>query len=105
MNINAQAIKKFRTQRNWTQQVLAEACDVSLRTIQRVERYGNASQETVMALAAVFEISQDEILVPETPLVEISNEKAHGPSIRTIQFAATFLSGIAIGAIIMTIFN
>lgn len=68
MDVNAKKIKTLRTQKGWTQQHLADACAISLRTVQRVERYGNASQETVLSLAAVFEISQLDIVVPEEPI-------------------------------------
>lgn len=71
MDINAVLIKERRNENNWTQQHLADACGVSLRTIQRVERYGNASNETVGALASVFEIKASEIIVPETPVETI----------------------------------
>lgn len=56
MLIDQTRVIEARKQRNWTQQHLADACSVSLRTIQRVERDGQASNETVQALNAVFEI-------------------------------------------------
>ncbi|WP_286233495.1 helix-turn-helix domain-containing protein [Thalassotalea sediminis] len=62
MDINAERIKQLRTSKAWTQQHLADACGVSLRTIQRVERYGNSSKDTLMALAAVFEQEQATLL-------------------------------------------
>ncbi|MCJ8268490.1 MAG: XRE family transcriptional regulator, partial [Psychrosphaera sp.] len=40
---------------------------VSLHTIQRVERYGTASGETLMSLAAVFEIEQKSLVVEVQP--------------------------------------
>ncbi|NVK25272.1 MAG: helix-turn-helix transcriptional regulator [Gammaproteobacteria bacterium] len=69
MEINALLIKEQRTQKNWTQQHLADVCDLSLRTIQRVERYGTASNETVSALASVFELDIEQIILPT---VEVS---------------------------------
>lgn len=65
MDINAVLVKDNRVKNNWTQQHLADVCGLSLRTIQRVERYGNASNETVSALASVFNIEASEILIPE----------------------------------------
>lgn len=70
MDINAKKIKQLRTDRAWTQQHLADACGISLRTIQRVERYGNSSKETLMALAAVFE-QEHAALVDQTNQVEV----------------------------------
>jgi len=62
MEVNSQQIKNLRTERAYTQQHLADACAVSLRTIQRVERYGVASSETVMSLSAVFGVTSDTLL-------------------------------------------
>ena len=61
MEIRPDIVKRLRHQKSWTQQHLADACDVSLRTIQRVEKVGNASNETIMSLCAVFEIDADEL--------------------------------------------
>ena len=58
MEIDALQVKTLRQQHQWTQQQLAELCGVSLRTIQRIEKEGNAATETVRSLCAVFEIPQ-----------------------------------------------
>lgn len=63
MEINNQKIKQLRSDRNWTQQHLADACDISLRTVQRIEKFGNASTESVMSLCAVFEITKQDICI------------------------------------------
>ena len=61
-------VRKLRLQRGWSQDQLAELADVSVRTIQRVERGQKPSLETSKALAAVFEvdlstfISEDELV-------------------------------------------
>lgn len=62
MQLNPNTIKSLRGQLDWTQQQLADACDVSLRTIQRVEKEGAASKETTMALCAVLEVRQGELI-------------------------------------------
>ncbi|MFS4580184.1 2TM domain-containing protein [Phaeobacter sp. C3_T13_0] len=49
-------IRKLRIKRGWSQETLAEVSELSVRTIQRVERGGNASLETLCALASVFEV-------------------------------------------------
>ena len=38
MQLNQKTIKQLRDDKNWTQQSLADACGLSLRTIQRVEK-------------------------------------------------------------------
>lgn len=104
MEINAELIKSQRTERNWTQQHLADACGVSLRTIQRVERYGNAANETVMALASVLQIEQSEIIIPDTAVVEVTpvNE---GSASKAVTFMLTLLSGVIIGATLVIFLN
>jgi transcriptional regulator with XRE-family HTH domain len=62
MRLNPNIIKALRHKHNWTQQLLADACAVSLRTIQRVEKEGAASKETTMSLCAVFEVRQGELI-------------------------------------------
>lgn len=56
MEVNAKRIKRLRQDRAWTQQHLADACGLSLRTMQRAENYGNCSLDTLQALASVFEV-------------------------------------------------
>ena len=70
MEVHAAVVKQLRTDHNWTQQHLADACGLSLRTIQRVERYGNASKDTLMALCAVFEVPHEQLL-QQTTITEI----------------------------------
>lgn len=61
MLVDQTLITKERKRRNWTQQHLADACGLSLRTIQRTEREGQVSNETVQALNAVFNIELTQI--------------------------------------------
>lgn len=52
----AKRVKEMREERAWTQSQLAEVAGINLRTVQRVERDGAASFDTLMALANAFEI-------------------------------------------------
>ena len=54
MKIDTQLLRQLREKRSWTQEHLADAAGVSLRTIQRIEREGNASADSRLALAAAF---------------------------------------------------
>ena len=63
MDIQASQVRALRTQHGWTQQHLADACAVSLRTIQRIEKDGNAAPETVAALCAVFNVEREQLLL------------------------------------------
>jgi transcriptional regulator with XRE-family HTH domain len=49
-------VHKLRLQRGWSQEQLADLSGLSVRTIQRIERGGSASIESLKALAAVFEV-------------------------------------------------
>lgn len=63
MRINAELVKRFRAEKHWSQEQLATACDVNIRTIQRIENQGTGSLESVRALASVFNIDADDLLV------------------------------------------
>jgi transcriptional regulator with XRE-family HTH domain len=60
-------VQKLRLKRGWSQQQLAEASGLSVRTIQRVEAGFPASTETLKSLAAVFEVDFS-TLNPETDM-------------------------------------
>lgn len=49
-------VKELRAKFNWSQAKLAEFSGVSERTIQRLEKDGNAEHETLLAVANVFEV-------------------------------------------------
>ncbi len=49
-------IQKLRLKRGWSQQQLADASGLNVRTIQRIESGQPASTETLKSLAAVFEV-------------------------------------------------
>ena len=52
---DAQKIRQHREERCWSQDHLARAAGVSLRTVQRVENGERASSASMMALAAAFD--------------------------------------------------
>jgi transcriptional regulator with XRE-family HTH domain len=56
MQIDGNRIRSERERRAWSQEHLAEAAGLSLRTVQRIERSEPASFETARALASVLEI-------------------------------------------------
>ncbi|WP_448567277.1 helix-turn-helix domain-containing protein [Thalassotalea ganghwensis] len=62
-NLSPERIKKFRTDKGWSQEVLAKASGLSLRTVQRAEKNGNSSAETQLALAAAFDISPKALFI------------------------------------------
>lgn len=60
-NLSPERVKRFRKDNGWSQDLLAKASGLSLRTIQRAEKDGNSSAETQLALAAAFNISPKEL--------------------------------------------
>ena len=61
MKVSAEKIKQLRKQQSWSQELLAKVSGLSLRTIQRVEKDSNASSETLLALAAAFNVSPSQL--------------------------------------------
>lgn len=98
MEINALKVKNLRSEQHWTQQHLADACGISLRTVQRVERYGNASNETLMSLAAVFNVDRKSLVLETEPVEVIKQGSAFNQ--KQLLMAAT-AAGAVIGASLM----
>ena len=76
MQINAELVKALRHEKQWSQEQLADACGLNLRTIQRLEKSGKASFESISALSAVLEIDSRKIAVSDqqvtiTPLESV----------------------------------
>ena len=56
MKVDAELIVKLRKERSWSQDELAIAAGLNLRTVQRVEKYASASLQSKKALAAALDI-------------------------------------------------
>lgn len=68
LQLDTVVIKRGRCEKNWTQQQLADICDVSLRTIQRVEKTGVSSVETLASLCSAFNIDKSSLLEENFPI-------------------------------------
>jgi len=79
MEINAETVRGERLQRGWTQQHLADAAGCSLRTVQRIEKHGVASHESVNALCAVFEMERDRLLADSGRTTSSGHPRSVGP--------------------------
>lgn len=62
-------VKKERGARGWSQDQLAQVANLSLRTIQRLERHGGAGPETLKAVAQAFDMEVWH-LTPSPPAIE-----------------------------------
>jgi transcriptional regulator with XRE-family HTH domain len=67
MKIDSAYIRGQRERRAWSQEHLAKATALGLRTIQRIEKTGAASYESARSLAAVFGVDVADLRVAETP--------------------------------------
>ena len=56
-------VRKLRLKRAWSQEQLAQFSGLNIRTIQRIERGQKAGLESLKALAAVFEVEVDDLLM------------------------------------------
>jgi len=56
MKIKADLVLKARAQKSWSQEELATASGLNLRTIQRIESEGSASLQSRKALASALDI-------------------------------------------------
>lgn len=63
MHIDSQRLRDLRASRQWSQEQLAQLSGLNLRTIQRLESGAKVSSESLRALAAVFEVPAESLLV------------------------------------------
>jgi len=61
--VDPQTLVLLRQTRHWTQEELAVASGLGLRTIQRAESDGQLSSASLKSLASVFEVTVDELLL------------------------------------------
>jgi transcriptional regulator with XRE-family HTH domain len=62
LDVDSEKIKRFRTERAWSQEQLAEIAGIGTRSVQRIETSGKASLESVRALASAFGIDANDLL-------------------------------------------
>ena len=74
MKINIELLKKLRHEKAWSQDQLADISGLSLRTIQRIEKNGNASLESKKAIASAFEIKAVELDINENSSAIVDEE-------------------------------
>ena len=74
---DAEKIKRWREERLWSQEHLADLAGLGLRTVQRIENGDSASRDSVMALAAAFNVDAAALTINEkTEAAEQRERKA-----------------------------
>jgi transcriptional regulator with XRE-family HTH domain len=86
MKINAQLVITLRNRRSWSQEELATASGLNLRTIQRIESDGVASLQSRKALASAFDVEVNELDTQEKRVMRTFEYK-------TVIFKAGVLTG------------
>jgi DNA-binding XRE family transcriptional regulator len=89
MNINAALVKQLRSEKFWSQEELAIASGLNLRTVQRIEKEATASLQSKKALAAAFDIAVKELEYLESPAMQMHEYKT-----LDIDWKQGFLAGI-----------
>ena len=97
MEVRSDIIRQHRQAKGWTQQHLADAAGLSLRTVQRVEREGTTAKESAMAICATLTINLAELsVIPKASPAELQPVRIQNP---IITLAAGILLGIIAGAL------
>ena len=66
MHIHSARLRELRLARQWSQEQLAQLSGLNLRTIQRLESGARVSTESLRALAAVFQVPAESLLITES---------------------------------------
>lgn len=66
MRIKSELVSELRRQQSWSQDELATAAGLNLRTIQRIENVGTASLQSLKAIASALEADIEALIRSET---------------------------------------
>lgn len=95
VKLNPAGVRKLRDSKSWTQEHLASAAGVSLRTIQRMEADGSASAESRLAIAAALGVPVENI-----HLALEARDTAPSPELRRIASGTRWgYAGVCLGTL------
>lgn len=89
MHIDSARLRELRTARQWSQEQLASLSGLNLRTIQRLESGAKISTESLRALAAVFEVPAESLLVGDPTPSQSALRAMREGVLRGLEFAGT----------------
>ena len=70
MKINVEVLLQMRKAKSWTQDELATASGLNLRTVQRIENEAVASLQSMKALASTFNVSVHDLEYEESEMID-----------------------------------
>lgn len=74
----AENVRRLREQKSWSQEVLAGAAAISVRTVQRVEKGAGAGPEALLSIASALEVSIDDLRTdPRQELAQLFGVAPH----------------------------
>jgi len=98
-------IKRWREERHWSQEHLAQLAGIGLRTLQRIENGQQASSETLKALANAFSV--DVVALSVDPEVEaaqiVRNRQTEAVRALRLSFLIHAACYVVVAAVFMTI--
>lgn len=96
------SIRQLRTEKGWSQDQLAQLSGLSLRTIQRAECGEAVGLESQKSLAAVFEMTLDELRAsaPERTLASEDCEQLED-ALRQVRARKRFFMTAVVGALLL----
>jgi transcriptional regulator with XRE-family HTH domain len=85
LKINGEAVRALREQKSWSQEHLANASGLSVRTVRRVEIENVASAETRLALAAALDVPVAVLMsAPLSPSAQVVATRFEGVMRKTL---------------------
>ncbi len=95
MKINVDLLCQLRKERSWSQDEVAIASGLNLRTVQRIEKEASASLQSKKALASAFDIDVHDLDYEDFPMLqELQGKKV------SIALGSTDFSNILKGEVI-----
>ncbi|MGQ0800707.1 MAG: DUF4177 domain-containing protein [Pseudomarimonas sp.] len=89
MSIDSALVRQLRSEKFWSQEELAIASGLNLRTVQRIEKEATASLQSKKALAAAFGVAVKDLEHMESPAMQ-----KHEYKTLDIEWKQGFLAGI-----------
>jgi len=100
---DAAKIKRWREERHWSQEHLADLAGVGLRTVQRVENGEPASQETLKALAAAYNVDVFALSVDQEAQAAQIVQRRNAETRAALRLSFWIhLAGYVVGAVVFT---